>query len=281
MQVINRFASVVGTIILCVSPGSAKEVSAQKSAWTGFLLQLNSDLDPSPQNKVNIDLLKFYKEELISITAEWVKQNNDKASKTYSEKKNVFFMNSVEQKNKDEFLGLQKSAVVASADIDEAFMQSVLDDATAYRFFDQTKTVATTAEIAIGFCFYKALMVHYFLLQRGVAQKHIKKIFAVGPLVYQPLVWKFHVAVAVQSKGKTWVIDPLVKKLSTVEDWQKELQKYSAENPYPRLRFYATDPQKFLPNSKEYTWQLIDHKKTKKYNPGFLSYLKKKGQPRN
>ncbi len=267
--------------IVYISTGHAIEVSAQKSAWTGFLSQLNSDLDPSPQNKVNIDLLKFYKEELSSITTEWAKQNNEKTSKTYSEKKNVFFMKAVEQKNKDEFFDLQKSAGAVSADIDEAFMQSVLDDATAYRFFDQTKTVPTTAEIAIGFCFYKALMVHYFLLQRGVAPKHIKKIFAVGPLAYQPLVWKFHVAVAVQSKGKTWVIDPLVKKLSTVEDWQKELQKFSAEKPYPRLRFYATEPQKFLPNSKEYTWELIDHKKTKKYNPEFLSYLKKKGQPKN
>ncbi len=278
---IKRFASVVSAMILCISPGYAKEVSAQRSEWTGVLSQLNGDLDPSSKNNVNIDLLKFYKEELSSITKEWAKQNNDKTSKSYSDKKNTFYMNSVEQKNKDEFLDLQKSAATATADIDEAFMQSVLDDASAYRFFDQSKTVATTAEIAIGFCFYKALMVHYFLLQRGVAQKHIKKIFAVGPLVYQPLVWKFHVAVAVQANGKTWVIDPLVKKLSTVDDWQKDLQTYSAEKPYPRLRFYATEPQKFLPNSKEYTWELIDHKKTKKYNPEFLSYLKKKGQPKN
>ncbi len=279
---IIRFAAlVVFFSTVWASPGHSGEASAQKSEWTGVVLQLNSDLAPSPQNKVNTDLLKFYKEELGAITTVWAKQNNDKTSKTYSEKKNMFFMKAVEQKNKDEFLGLQKSAAIASADIDEAFMQSVLNDASAYRFFDQTKTVIPTAEIAIGFCFYKALMVHYFLLQRGVAQKHIKKIFAVGPLVYQPLVWKFHVAVAVQAKGKTWVIDPLVKKLSTVEDWQKELQTYSAEKPYPRLRFYAVESQKFLPNSKEYTWELIDHKKTKKYNPEFLSYLKKKGQPKN
>jgi hypothetical protein len=256
-------------------------LSSQKSEWASLLEQLNEGLDASPQNRASEDLLKKYKEELAAIGSEWSKKNHEKTSKDYSEKKNTFYMAAIDQKSKDDFLTLEKSAELSSFDIDDAAIQSILTDATAYQFFNHGDPKTIAAEIAIGFCFYKALMAHYFLLQRGVPQKNIKKIFAVGPLIYHSLVWKFHVAVAVQAKGKVWVIDPLVKKVATLEEWKKELHTYSAENPYPRLRFYVTEPQKFLPHSKEYTLELIDHAKTKKYNPAFLAYLKKKGQPKN
>jgi hypothetical protein len=281
MQVIRILLAVTGVTLLFLSVGQANNQASQKSEWLTILSKLNQNIDKSLASRLEANLLTTYKDELHLISEEWAKQNADKASKSYNEKKNIFYMNAVEQKNKNDFVSLQTAAERASSEVDEALMQEVLNDASAYTFLKTPSSVATVAEIAIGFCFYKALMVHYFLLQRGVAQKHIKKIFAVGPLFYQPLVWKFHVAVAVQAKGKTWVIDPLVKKISTVEEWQKELQTYSAEKPYPRLRFYIAEPQKFLPNSKEYTWELINHTKTKKYNPEFLSYLKKKGQPRN
>ena len=286
MQVIRLLLALASVSLMDPSVGWTKNQVSQKSEWLTVLSKLNQKGDPSSADLLNgslleANLLTTQKDDLRGIGEDWAKQNIDKNSKSYNEKKNIFYMNAVDQKNKNDFVSLQNAAVSTSAEIDEALMQEILNDASAYTFLKTPSSAASVAELAIGFCFYKALMVHYFLLQRGVAPKHIKKLFAVGPLVYGPLVWKFHVAVAVQAKGKTWVIDPLVKKLTTVDEWQKELQKYSAEMPYPRLRFYVTQPQKFLPNSKEYTWELIDHPKTQKYNPAFLSYLKKKGQPRN
>ncbi len=275
------FVLLVFVMLAGVPLGVARTTTAAPSEWTAIVGRLNEHLEQPPSNSsVSKDLLKLYKGELKLIQDAWVAQKIEK-DREYNKKKNTFYMNAIDQKNNESFVEVQKTATVSSATIDEAFMQSILDDATAYSFIDRTQPTTTEAEIAIGFCFYKALMVHYFLLQRGVAPKNIRKVFAVGPLVYQPLVWKFHVAVAVQANGKVWVIDPLVKRLASLEEWKTALQNFSAEKPFPRLRFFVTEPQKFLPNSNEYSLELIEHKKTKKYNPAFLKYLKKKGQLNN
>lgn len=264
-----------------LSLSNASSKTGEKQEWLSLINQLNEDLDASPQASVQQDLFKTYKDELSAINTEWTKLARDKNSKSYNQEKNTFYMESIQKKSQSDFTALQKASQTSTSEVSNTLLQSVLEEASDYSFINLGNPSTTAAEIAIGFCFYKALMVHYFLRQKGVSQKDIKKVFAVGPLIYPPLVWKFHVAVAVQSKGHVWVIDPLVKKVSTLEDWKKELQKFSAENPYPRLRFYVTDPQKFLPNSKEYSYDLISHTKTKKYNPAFLKYLKKKGQPTN
>lgn len=46
----------------------------------------------------------------------------------------------------------------------------------------------------IGFCFARAVMVHYLLLENGIPQNRIAKIFAIGQLKYGAQFWDFHMA---------------------------------------------------------------------------------------
>ena len=180
MQVIRILLAVTGVTLMVSSVGWTKNQSSQKSEWLTILSKLNQDSDKSPAklsepSLLEANLLTTHTDDLRIIGEEWAKQNADKTSKSYNEKKNIFYMNAVDQKNKNDFVSLQNAAESTSAEIDEALMQSILNDASAYTFLKTPSSAATMAELAIGFCFYKALMVHYFLLQRGVAQVHIKK----------------------------------------------------------------------------------------------------------
>lgn len=100
----------------------------------------------------------------------------------------------------------------------------------------------------VGFCFGRALWVHYRLLRRGIPPAQIAKIFAVGKLRYKKQLWDFHMATLVKgADGKWWAIDSLFEKPLPDDEWRKRAWTFGASQTAPEVRFYVTDPRKFQP----------------------------------
>ena len=98
----------------------------------------------------------------------------------------------------------------------------------------------------IGFCFGRAAYVHIELLRRGIAPQHIAKVFVMGGLFLDGIGWDFHVAtIARDNAGAWWAIDSLFKTPLPLEDWMYEVSKWDANQKFPALRFYFTNPLKF------------------------------------
>lgn len=98
----------------------------------------------------------------------------------------------------------------------------------------------------IGFCFGRAAYVHIELLRRGVAAQNIAKVFVMGGLFVDNIGWDFHVATIAQDESGTWwAIDSLFKAPLPLEDWMYEVAKWDANQKFPGLRFYFTQPTKF------------------------------------
>lgn len=112
----------------------------------------------------------------------------------------------------------------------------------------------------IGFCFGRALLVHYLLLEAGVPQRELAKIFTLGQLVVQGQLWKFHVGVLIRdSKSGFIVVDPLQDRVLPYKEWIEINKKYDVKGALSRARFYVTDPRKFLASYGRYhTDQLLD-----------------------
>ena len=57
------------------------------------------------------------------------------------------------------------------------------------------------------------------------------------------------------SHGKPvwWVIDTLVDRVMQLEDWGKRISKLSIVEGGSDLRFYVSEPEKFLPSFGEYS----------------------------
>lgn len=98
----------------------------------------------------------------------------------------------------------------------------------------------------VGFCFGRAAYVHIELHRRGIAAQHIAKVFVMGGLFLDGIGWDFHVAtIAQDSAGAWWTIDSLFKTPLPLEDWMSEVSKWDANQKFPALRFYFTQPSKF------------------------------------
>jgi hypothetical protein len=101
----------------------------------------------------------------------------------------------------------------------------------------------------IGFCFGRAALAHYLLLQNGVRPEHIAKIFIVGNLKYGSQIWEFHEATMVTGeRGMWWVIDPLFEKMLSHVQWMERAKQFDVKSLEPQLRFYVTDARKFQPS---------------------------------
>ncbi len=100
----------------------------------------------------------------------------------------------------------------------------------------------------IGYCFGRALLAHYLLLKAGVPSSDLIKVFALGELMMQGQFWRFHVAVGVRDATHGFLmVDPLHPMVLPVAEWLKRTAGYDIKQPLSRVRFYPTDPRKFLP----------------------------------
>lgn len=125
----------------------------------------------------------------------------------------------------------------------------------------------------IGFCFARALLIHYLLLKGDVPQCDIHKIFAIGELMVDHRIWKFHVAVMLHDKGQPLVIDPLFEQPVPLEEWIAAVENLDIKFPYPRVRFYITDPRKFLPASGAYALEDLMNPHLRAYFEALSAHL--------
>jgi hypothetical protein len=97
---------------------------------------------------------------------------------------------------------------------------------------------------SIGYCFGRATFIHLMLLKMGVQKNSIRKIWDVGPMKAGGIMWQFHVATAVYTEGKGWlVIDTNHYAPMPVRDWVSHYGNQSS--PAGMVRFYASDASKF------------------------------------
>ena len=103
----------------------------------------------------------------------------------------------------------------------------------------------------IGFCFGRAMSVHLEALRAGLAKENIRKVWVVGPMRNDNIIWKHHVATMVRGTDKNWyVIDPEYTKPLLVRDWYEDLNSMSVDG---RLQFFATSPSRWGPmNNRPY-----------------------------
>jgi hypothetical protein len=126
--------------------------------------------------------------------------------------------------------------------------------------------------LQIGFCFGRALMIHYLLLKYGVKQRDIAKIFSIGDIKLGAEIWRFHVAVLLRDvKHGYIVLDPLAQGVKPYEQWVDEVISLGVKSPQSRVRLYVTDPRKFLPAFGKYDMEQIQ-------NPHLKEYFEKIGQ---
>lgn len=108
----------------------------------------------------------------------------------------------------------------------------------------------------MGFCFGRTMYMHLLALKLGVQKESIKKIWAVGPMQSDKpgVAWGYHVALMVFSKDGWIVLDPNLRKVYLVKDW---VQFYSEKSRDGRIRFYATEPEKFGLYAGKYSRYLL------------------------
>ncbi len=99
----------------------------------------------------------------------------------------------------------------------------------------------------IGFCFGRAMIAHIEALETGLAKENIRKIWAIGTMKYDNILWNHHVATMVRGKNGIWyVLDPEYGQVLKMATWMKRVKKMDADN---KLEFFVTNPNRFGPES--------------------------------
>jgi hypothetical protein len=103
----------------------------------------------------------------------------------------------------------------------------------------------------IGYCFGRATYTHLMLLKMGVQKESIRKVWVVGSMLEGKVIWEYHVATAVYTKEKGWVVlDTEFSYAITIEDW---VNHSKAQNTNENFRFYVTPAEKFNFTLGKYT----------------------------
>ncbi|MCX6124263.1 MAG: hypothetical protein NTV34_05870 [Proteobacteria bacterium] len=263
--------------------GAAPLHKNQPQAWGSILSQLNQDpsgVDPAGfafSNGLEENLAAVYKSELAAIDLLWrADKKNPSAPKNQTQRNEVnqFYFDRISKLNADTMIAANKPLESNQKTVskDSGYSKVIQE---VFRFvkdhpLDQAVEVDKIDPSGqIGFCFGRALFLHYLLLKRGVNQNHIAKIFLLGSLFYEQRMWNFHVVVVVKDKilGAV-VLDPLQAKPMELPEWQKEALKMDIKQRFPRARFYVTDPRKFLTENGKYDLNQI-------YNPLLKTYFSK------
>ncbi len=162
------------------------------------------------------------------------------------DRKNRFFHDQAQSLNAPLLPWIQ-SASAGAAD-HRTLAERVLKHVAKHPIASIESTLLRKRSAEIGFCFGRALLVHYELLQAGVAPSDLVKVFALGELTVEKQHWRFHVAVGVRDpKDGILIVDPLFPEVRGLAQWMGEVAAYDIKHPFSRTRFYVTDPRKFLP----------------------------------
>ena len=246
----------------------------QESLRFSVLEKLNQEPKKAPHTlNLKKDLLAEYNLE----KASWFERlEKEKLARREYKKRNLFLVEQARTAN-EEMIGELASinSKMGEPGFSSEKLKRAFNEASEYQFLSDSEK-RDPKKLEIGYCFYRALLTHYYLLEAGVPQDRIGKVSAIGTLVAPPVVWEFHVATFVFTGKNIQVLDPMFKEPITLKKWTQEITKLSGENPYPQLRFYASDPRKFLPNSAAYSKSLLEHKKVNDKTQRLLQFLENK-----
>jgi hypothetical protein len=243
--------------ILCISSiiwlpncaGINRKNNADKSikAWQAVIEVLNqTDSDPI---LLDADLTKLYSDEQNSIAFLWSQHHHVSTSR------NHFFHDHIRTANEQAFAGLNEQTGYTKNNLPLA--ADIIALVEAHDVASSTRVREYQDGEQIGFCFARAMLVHYLLLKVGIAPSDIKKIFALGEFFIGGQFWNFHVAIMVRSMQGFIVVDPLYGEPAMLDDWQRNVAMVDVKQSLSRARFYVTDPRKFMPTTGAYTIELI------------------------
>jgi len=218
---------------------------------------------PAAKGKVDVDLVKFYEQEL--------QVARKSLSKDLTPAKRQMELSLKMQKKNQEFLSeLKEWGTNSSMTLVQA--QNILNSIPKHPIIGNPGEKKYDPNHEIGYCFGRAAYVHLELLRQGVPAKSIGKIFVLGSLYREYRGWDFHLATIVKSSDGEWlVIDNLVEEVSLVPEWMKKISKWDRDSRNPSLRFYFTDPVKFLPLAGPYSKESLNNPI---YNNYFIDLLK-------
>jgi hypothetical protein len=198
------------------------------------------------------DLKRMYADELAAIEEQWLAKTNAPMNK------HAFFHAHVAQANERSLAGLSTHAARDS----ELIAADVLAEVEAHPVASSSSVKNYKGGDQIGFCFGRALLVHYLLLKAGVAPRDITKIFALGEFLVGGQFWHFHVAVMINGSV---VVDPLYGEPASLDAWLKNVAGLDIKRPMSRARFFVTDARKFMPTSGAYEIDLLSPPELKPY----------------
>ncbi|MDQ3233836.1 MAG: hypothetical protein M3Q07_18620 [Pseudobdellovibrionaceae bacterium] len=251
--------------------------SPAASPWQEALVTLNQPLSIQEPNAMvhsqalDADLSKIHQAEMKTITRDWQPQEAAlKAQgldmKQIRTRRLQFFQDRLQGMNQATLAFLATDTKPGT--ITASTAASILRAARQHHVASPDRTRDYQRSDEIGFCFGRALLVHYFLLKAGVPQHHMAKIFTIGDLKVGATFWQFHVAVLLKTQAGYVIMDPLHPAPLPVQEWLRINENYSLKAPWLDVRFYITDPRKFLPASGKY-------EAAKMKNPIYQDYFRR------
>ncbi len=242
-------------------------VSAQSlDALLQALNQSSTEVVSYPVDR-DQDLVALNLQEVRQITHDWEVSAQDSVANSKRDKrdrKNRFFHTAVSKLNAPLSSWIKSSSLGA---VDRrSVAQRVLAQALKHPIASIENTRFRKRSGEIGYCFGRALLVHYELLKAGIPQQDLVKFFALGELTVEKQHWRFHAAMGVRDpKEGILIVDPLFPEVRGVEEWMSEVAAYDIKRPLSRVRFYPTDPRKFLPSFGAYQKHQLTHSLVREY----------------
>lgn len=266
---------------ICLTGCIGRETPTFEEKWNPVLKLLNvpvakeTSLYPHTHSSEE-DLLTKNEDELREISDRWkaLRGSRDDKSKTTRDQRNRYFHEQVSLLNQDALGKLARVGALPGAPDREGLAQEILQKVAKSQVASLENVRMYPRGGEIGFCFGRALYIHYLLVKAGVPQEQLIKIFTLGELLVGGQVWRFHVALAVRDKKAGFlVLDPLQSKPIPYGDWLKVVSKYDIKGPFSRSRFYVTEPRKFLPAFPEHDLKQLGDPHLKPYFEALVDEL--------
>jgi hypothetical protein len=266
------YSSLVLLLLLLACSWKNTKISSDNfgELWGEIIAKLNKNSGQKLGNLSHLttDLLLLNEQELSQINSLWLNSAHEGLNKEELRKKeNKFFYDHIEKLNNQvilqlEEIGKQNKSTKNYRDLADRI--SVAIEKNPIISSENARTFEHGDEI--GFCFGRALLAHYLLLKNGVPESDILKIFTIGQLKVGYQYWHFHVAVMVKDPLSGFIVlDPLQEKTLDYKDWIAANHRYSVKYPLSRVRFYVTDPRKFMPANGMYAVEDLSHPVLKEY----------------
>lgn len=235
--------------------------SLQKT-WETSLAILNQPTTNSAF--INDDLQKIYDAEMASINVLWENQRDKNLDNAKAQRqKHEFFHARITERNSAS-VAYQASTSLTTHDL-HALAANVIAYVEAHETASTKKVFDYDDGDQIGFCFGRALLVHYLLLKAGVSQEHLVKVFALSDLMLGGQIWQFHVAMMIKNADGSIVVDPLYGAPARLDDWMSNVASLDIKKPWSRTRFYFTDPRKFMPSPGRYSVEAFSQEVIRTY----------------